>query len=223
MPWDDGLEGPSRRIAETDSSPLRVRAGPGTGKTFTLIRRVARFLEAGVDPKRTLVCTFTRAAADDLKVELENLDVADASEVRSTTIHSLCYGLLKRDAVLDIVGRIPRMLLDYEVRFLIEDLHDGIFGGVHERKRRLKAFEAAWARLLSDRPGWPNDSVDRKFHARLMDWLKFHRAMLVGELVPEALRYLRNNPAGVSTDYSHVLVDEYQDLNAAEQSISGQS
>ena len=67
MPWDDGLENPSLRIAATDDSPLCIRAGPGTGKTFTLIRRIARLVESGVEPGRILVCTFTRTAAGDLK------------------------------------------------------------------------------------------------------------------------------------------------------------
>ena len=44
--------------------------------------------------------------------------------------------------------------------------------------------------------------------------------MLIGELVPEALRYLRNNPASRHLDkFEHIFVDEYQDLNAAEQEL----
>lgn len=218
MPWNDGLEEPSLRIAATDDSPLRVRAGPGTGKTFTLIRRIARLLESGAEPGRILVCTFTRTAAGDLKRELENLAVASASSVRATTVHALCFSILSQNAVLTITGRAPRPLLEYEKRFLLEDLHDGSFGSIHERRKRLKAFESAWARLQNEHPGWPNDPLDRRFHRQLLDWLKFHDAMLIGELVPEALRYLRNNPASHErTAFSYVLVDEYQDLNVAEQ------
>lgn len=47
MPWDQGLEGPSLQIAASDHSPLRVRAGPGTSKTFSLIRPIARIFENG--------------------------------------------------------------------------------------------------------------------------------------------------------------------------------
>lgn len=79
MPWDQGLEGPSLQIAASDHSPLRVRAGPGTGKTFTLIRRIARLLENGTRPRQILVSTFTRTAAGDLKQELERLDVEGAA------------------------------------------------------------------------------------------------------------------------------------------------
>jgi superfamily I DNA/RNA helicase len=218
MPWNQGLEGPSLQIAACDHSPLRVRAGPGTGKTFTLMRRVARLLENGLDPRRILVCTFTRNAANDLKQELQRLDVQGAASVRATTVHALCFSILARNEVLKITGRARRPLLEYEKRFLLQDLHDGEFGNIHARRRRLKAFEAAWARLRSEQPGWPQDPVDQRFHSQLLDWLRFHDAMLIGELVPEALRYLRNNPASPErTSFAHILVDEYQDLNAAEQ------
>lgn len=221
MAWDDNLEGPSLQIAATDDSPLRVRAGPGTGKTFTLIRRIARLLETGTMPREILVSTFTRTAAGDLKRELESLDVRGAASVRATTVHALCFSILARNEVLEVTGRVPRPLLEYEKRFLLQDLHDGEFGNIHARRRRLKAFEAAWARLQSEQPGWPQDAIDRRFHRQLLDWLSFHQAMLIGELVPEALRYLRNNPANPErTTFSHILVDEYQDLNAAEQEFT---
>ena len=58
--WDDGLAGPARNIAGLDHTPIRVLAGPGTGKTFALMRRVARLLQGGAEPNRILVCTFTQ-------------------------------------------------------------------------------------------------------------------------------------------------------------------
>ncbi len=66
MTWRAGLEGVPLRIAGANESPLRVVAGPGTGKTFSLMRRVQRLLEEGVEPDRILVVTFTRTAARDL-------------------------------------------------------------------------------------------------------------------------------------------------------------
>ena len=220
MSWKDELDPTSLRIAMTDASPLRVLAGPGTGKTYTLIRRVARLLEEGVPPKRILVSTFTRTAAADLKHELEELDVDGASSVRATTVHSLCFSVLNRNEVLDITGRVPRPLLNFETRFLLEDLKDENFGDIYKRQERLKAFEAAWARLQNDRPGWAFDAIDLQFEERLRSWLEFHEAMLIGELVPEALSFLQNNPLSPEhSDFSHIFVDEYQDLNASEQTL----
>ncbi len=221
--WSEGLVNPALGIAQTTDSPLLVLAGPGTGKTFTMMRRVARLLEEGTEPRRILVCTFTRTAATDLENSLNVLGVEGGSEVRASTIHSFCFGLLSRSAVMEITGRVPRPLLQFEERLLINDLCGGGFGGVRDCGRRLKAFDAAWARLQSDDPGWPQNPIDRAFHQQLMSWLRFYGAMLIGELVPEALSFLRNNPAArVELGLEHVLVDEYQDLNRADQVLIDQ-
>lgn len=154
MRWDENLEGPARRIAEVDHSPLRVLAGPGTGKTFALMRRVARLLQNGAFPRRILICTFTRTAAGDLRKKLRALGVEGVDAVRAGTLHAFCFGLLSKADVLSLIGRVPRPLLQFEERFLLEDLQDDSFGGIRERDRRLQAFNAAWARLQTDEPGW---------------------------------------------------------------------
>lgn len=230
MSWDDGLTGTVLRIAETTDSPLRVMAGPGTGKSFALMRRVARLLEVDhVPPARILAVTFTRNAARMLLDDLRRLGVRGADLVRASTLHSYCFSILGQDAVLAALGRTPRPVvtfpkaacLQYEAEPMLADIiRLGRFGGRRDSTKRVWAFEAAWARLEHEMPGWPLDPVDQAFHRALEDWLRFHRAMLVGELVPEALRYLRNNPAAPALDaFDHVLVDEYQDLNRAEQDL----
>jgi ATP-dependent DNA helicase UvrD/PcrA len=220
LKWDDGLRGVARNIAETDLSPLRVLAGPGTGKTFALMRRVARLLQNGAKPERMLVCTFTRTAAGDLTKELGQLGVEGVENVRAGTLHALCYEIISRTDVLNTMGRTPRLLLNFEERFLLEDLVGDSFGNIHQRAKRLEAFNAAWARLQTDEPGWPTDPIDNLFNNSLQAWLRFHEAMLIGELVPETLRYLRENPACSDLSaFDHVLVDEYQDLNVAEQTL----
>ncbi|MFH1012057.1 MAG: ATP-dependent helicase, partial [bacterium] len=216
--WDQGLTGCTLRIAETDDSPLRVLAGPGTGKTFALMRRVMRLLEDDCNPRKIFVCTFTRTAARDIEAELSRLRAPRVRRVRTGTIHAFCFALLSHAAVLPLTGRVPRPLLKFEERFLLEDLK-GLNGeAIRDLRKRLGAFTAAWARLQSDTPGWPQDRRDREFLAQLERWLRFHEAMLIGELVPETLNFLRNNPASSHRPhFEHVLVDEYQDLNRAEQ------
>ncbi len=219
MPWRQGLEGPALVIAEADELPICVQAGPGTGKTFALMRRVARMLYEQTDPRRILVCTFTRTAATDLRQKLDELGVDGAERINAKTLHSFCFSVLARENVFTLTGRIPRPLLKYEETFLVADLADR-FGGLTECRTRLQAFSAAWARLQTDEPGWPSDEIDRAFQNELRAWLRFHKAMLLGELVPETLRYLRNNPTAPElTAYDYVLVDEYQDLNKAEQEL----
>ena len=171
--WADGLCGAARRIAEVEHSPLRVLAGPGTGKTFALMRRVARLLQTGATPNRILACTFTRTAANDIQNEVARLGVDGVERVRAGTLHSLCFRILSRADVLELTNRVPRPLLNFEERFLLQDLQDDNFGGIRERKRRLQAFNAAWARLQTDEPGWPTDPIDQAFHNALLRWLHF--------------------------------------------------
>ncbi len=217
--WDKGLEGNARAIASTQASPLRVLAGPGTGKTFSLMRRVARLLQdTDVNPRKILVCTFTRAAAIDLQQELVNLGVEGSSQVWAGTLHSLCYNILSHVGALEQTQRTPRPLLEFEAKFLRIDLDNPNFGTVNQREKRIKAFSAAWARLQSDDPLWPKDIVDKTFHKELIRWLTNHNAMLIGELVPITLQFLRDNPESeYHSKFDHVIIDEYQDLNKSEQ------
>jgi len=216
--WRAGIEGATLRIAETDHSPLRVLAGPGTGKTFALMRRILRLVQTGVAPGRILVSTFTRTAAKDLENELKKLGTVGVEDVRADTLHALCFSILNQASVLAITGRTPRPLMEFETRFLLQDLSDDVFGGIRACGKRLQAFNAAWARLQSDEPGWLTEDIDRQFNNALLRWLRFHNAMLIGELIPETLNYLRNNPTCPErAQFDHVLVDEYQDLNRAEQ------
>lgn len=218
--WNENLTGTALDIASSNSSSLRVLAGPGTGKTFSMMRRVARLLEQGVDPQKILVCTFTRTAAHDLKTALTKLGVEGADRVIASTLHSYCFLLLSKSQVLTVIDRNPRPLLAFEERFLLEDLKADEFGGVNQCQRRLNAFNAAWARLQSEQPGWPKNVIDQSFHQQLMSWLRFHRSILIGELVTIAHNYLRDNPTSeFKCEFAHVLVDEYQDLNRADQAL----
>ena len=229
MSWDDGLQGPAYNIAATSERRLRVVAGPGTGKSFALKRRVARLLEQGQDPSRVLAVTFIRNAAASLVDDLRGLTVSGCDKVRVLTLHSYCFRLLNHEEVFTFLDRIPRPIitvtkarsLQFEGGVLLSDLAtDDEFADKRARAKRLQAFEAAWARLQSDTPGWPTDPIDTRFEAQLISWLRFHRAMLIGELVPQALSFLRNNPSSPELRaFDHILVDEYQDLNRAEQEI----
>jgi predicted ATPase with chaperone activity len=69
MEWDDGLTGPALKIAQADQSPLRVVAGPGTGKTFAIMRRVARLLHTGNDPDSIFLCSFILSTKENRRVQ----------------------------------------------------------------------------------------------------------------------------------------------------------
>jgi superfamily I DNA/RNA helicase len=111
-------------------------------------------------------------------------------------------------------------LLEFERDHLVKDLTGPFPPQFTERDELRKSFEAAWARQQTDRPGAPVQGLDQAFQDALLESLRWNRCMLIGEVVPIALDYLRTNPqAPERTSYSFVLVDEYQDLNKAEQTV----
>ncbi len=165
-------------------------------------------------------CSFSRTAASDLAKAVKALGVEGAGAVRASTLHSFCFGVLGNQQVMTQTGRVARPLLAHEERFMVEDLKGDVLGGVYDCERRLLDFAAAWAREQHEEPGWPTDAVDKKFQQELLRWLRFHKAMLLGEIVPETLKHLKNNPhSPFRSAFDHVLVDEYQDLNRAEQDL----
>lgn len=226
MAWNDGLDPitPAYMIAADTSGKVRVLAGPGTGKSYAIKRRITRLLEEGVDPKTMLAVTFTRMSAADLVRDIRSLGVPGADDVRASTLHSECFRILATNAVITITGRHPRALAAFEFEPMLADLRSAASGRDKREMRKLvTAYEAAWARLQHEHPGTPRTAEDQAFEDALVEWLKFHRAMLIGELVPFAYKYLRDNPAAPElSKYAHVLVDEYQDLNKAEQEVSAQ-
>lgn len=221
MAWHEDLdhESPAYLIAASENRYVRVVAGPGTGKSFAMKRRVARLLETEVDPSNILPVTFTRVAAEDLHRELVGMDVPGCEDLQGTTLHSLALRTLMRNHVLAATGRTPRPLNDFEMKALEADLAVN-HGGIREVRIKIKAFESAWARLQHEEPGYAQSPEDAAFEAELLAWLIFHRAMLIGEAIPQFYRYLFTNPAADErSEYLHILVDEYQDLNKAEQGV----
>jgi len=226
MAWSDGLDPNTAayQIAADRSQRVRVLAGPGTGKSYAIKRRITRLLEEGTAPRSMLAITFTRMSAADLVRDIRSLGVAGAGDVHARTLHAECFRILGKNSVITITGRHPRPLAAFEIEPLLADLRIAASGrDKREMRKLIGAYESAWARLQHETPGVPRTADDLRFEDALIDWLRFHRAMLIGELVPFAYRYLRDNPASPELQqYSHVLVDEYQDLNKAEQEVAAQ-
>lgn len=221
MAWSDGLKSgtPAYLIAASPNSRIRVVAGPGTGKSFAMKRRVARLLEAGIKPKTILPVTFTRVAAEDLHRELVGMDVPGCDELKGVTLHSLAMRILMRNHVMATTGRTARPLNDFELKPLISDMM-AFHGGKKDIRKRKQAYEAGWARLQHEIPGFVPSPADSAFTTDLVAWLIFHNAMLIGEVIPQLYKYLRSNPAAKERqEFSHILVDEFQDLNKAEQGL----
>lgn len=84
-----------RAVIEHDTGPIRVCAGPGSGKTAVLVERVKHLIEKGVPPKRILAITFTKKAAQEMeeRIGMENGPVV-------STLHALAFRILTENECL---------------------------------------------------------------------------------------------------------------------------
>ena len=220
MTWDKEIEkgSPAYNLASSDASTIRAVAGPGSGKSFAIKKRILRLLENKVNPNKILAITFTRTAAQDLKSEISSLGVKGAEDVHSRTVHSHALRILMNEGVLEQTNRYPRMVIDHEQQPILRDIDREEFGGVREKKKLLDGYLAGWARLQQDEAGFVQTELDENFKTDLVNWFDFHSGILVGEVIPIVIDYLRNNPATEHIEqYDYILVDEFQDLNKSEQ------
>ena len=220
MTWNNDIEEGSAayNLAASDASTIRAVAGPGSGKSFAINKRILRLLEEKVDPEKILAITFTRTAAQDLKSEISSLGVKGAEQVHSRTVHSHALRILMKEGVLEQTNRFPRMVIEHEQQPILRDIDRQEFGGVRDKKTLLDSYLAGWARLQQDEPGFVQSENDENFKNDLIEWFEYHNGILVGEVIPIVIDYLRNNPATEHIqDYEYILVDEFQDLNKSEQ------
>ena len=119
------LDAAQRAVVDHRGGPLLVLAGPGTGKTTTLVEAVVDRVERdGVDPEHVLALTFSRRAADELRQRIAGRLARTVREPLARTFHSYAFGLLRREAVLR--GEpAPRLLTGAEQDLLIRELLRG--------------------------------------------------------------------------------------------------
>ena len=181
--------------------PVLVQAGPGTGKTQTLMGRVRRLLEEGVDPQRILILTFTRKAARELKDRLQRVCPGRQALPKADTLHAL--GL---EYWASVMGEDPILLSEEASRRLFAAANPDLQG---------KALKTAWNEQSLARengvriPGEQTRRyLDHKARFNLVDYtdlLEFWLEHLeLGQYVPA---------------YEHVLVDEVQDLSPLQLSL----
>src|ERR1700744_599644 len=104
------LDEAQQRVVDHKGGPLLVLAGPGTGKTTTIVSAVAERIERrGVDPGRILVLTFSRKAAGELRDRITARLGRTTSAPLALTFHSYAYALVRREFVL--AGDQPPRLL----------------------------------------------------------------------------------------------------------------
>ncbi len=102
----EGLNDQQKAVVTSCYGPMMVSAGPGSGKTFSMVRRAAYMLEEGIPAKNMLMFTFTKKAANEIKERLVKQCGDDALPVTVSTYHSFCAKLLRRYA--ELAGRTDK-------------------------------------------------------------------------------------------------------------------
>ncbi|MFD7319863.1 ATP-dependent helicase [Streptomyces sp. NPDC059875] len=136
------LDAAQREVVDHEGGPLLVLAGPGTGKTTTLVEAVAARVEKGTDPERILVLTFSRKAAVELRDRMAarigggergalpgtgggGRRLGGSRPPQATTFHSYCYALIRAHQDADLFAEPLRLLSGPEQDLAVRELLAG--------------------------------------------------------------------------------------------------
>ncbi len=226
----DNLNPVQREAVTHPGGPLLIIAGAGSGKTRVLTSRVAWLIrEQGVSPFEILAITFTNKAADEMKNRVAHLVGPVAQKMWVSTFHSACVRILRRDAsrlgysssftiydqadaerltayVLRDLNIDPKKFPPRTVHAVISAAKNELIGVDAYADRARSIYERRIA------------EVYREYQRRLAE----ANAMDFDDLLTKAVELLRKAP-DVGDQYrerfKHVLVDEYQDTNKAQNEL----
>jgi superfamily I DNA/RNA helicase/RecB family exonuclease len=236
------LDRSQRAVVDHGDGPLLVLAGPGTGKTTTLVEAVVDRIERhGVLPDSVLVLTFSRRAAADLRARIAARLGRSAVPPLALTFHAFCYALVRRFAADHPYDPGLRLLTGPEQEFRVREVLAGspqtgragwpaslapAFGtrafaaevrAVIARARQLgmDPEDVVEAGGVAGRPEWA--SVGH-FFDEYLDVLDAERVLDYSELVHRC-RIMLAEPriaATLRSEIAHVFVDEYQDTDPSQ-------
>jgi len=214
--------------ATADDGPLLVLAAAGTGKTRTLVHRVAYLVERGIPANRILLLTFTNRAAREMLERAEKVVGPEVSAIWSGTFHSICARLLRRYGTF--VGYQPgfqiideddqKKLIGDVIKTSVKDPRDFpkkefvakmISEAANERKP-VAFIAARWQTKVAGVEPEAIADVAAKYAARKREL----NSMDFDDLLVKALELLKTQEGvreSLQEYFLHVLVDEYQDTN----------
>ncbi len=202
-----------RQAIEAPLGPVLVVAGPGAGKTYCLIARIARLIAwHGFDPRRICAVTFTNKAADEIASRLQREIGPLAEDVTRGTLHALCFGLLRDHAAAAGLKRGFGIADD--------DYQRRVLRRLRVRPERHGALLLQFGRhRLQHVPLTPGD---QDLFAAYTDALRLRNLLDYDDLIARAGELLRSREdvrADVRNRWDYVLVDEFQDLSLAQYEV----
>ena len=234
-----------RQAIETTEGPLLIIAGPGSGKTKTLVDRIVRLIELGIPAENLFVATFTEKAAKELITRVSNqlLRVGlrvNLNEMYLGTLHSLFLRLLEEHREYTRLKRSYRILDDFDQKFVlyrninrfaeIENSEALLGDPTRPRWERASGLVSQLNRVSEEYldPAVLSASTDERVHL-LGEFYTLYREILLEENVldfsviqTEFLYLLQQQPQireELQTKFRYLMIDEYQDTNTIQERI----
>lgn len=230
MTFIEALNPPQRDAVLTTDGPLLVLAGAGSGKTRVLTHRVAHLIQdCGIQPRRVLAFTFTNKAAGEMKDRVAHLLAGAPRDLWVGTFHATGVRILRHSG--PAIG-IDRGFVIYDtddqeslVRRILRDLDmtdrdmspKAMRSAISTAKNALTSPEA----FAAEADGYRAQKIARVY-AEYQKRLRAHHALDFDDLIGEPLRLFAERPEirdSFAERFQYVLVDEYQDTNAAQEHL----
>ncbi len=231
------LDPQQQRVVEHAGGPLLVLAGPGTGKTTTLVEAIARRIEEGARPEQVLALTFSRKAAEQLRDRVTARLGRTMSTTLSSTFHSFAYGLVRRYAPAELYAAPLRLLSAPEQDVVLGELlseapesvrwPDHLRAAVGTRgfarevhavlsRARERGLDPDQLSGLGRAEGVPEWEAAGLFMEQYLDVLGDQSAIDYADLVVRGVAQAREHQADLRATLRHVFVDEYQDTDPSQ-------
>ena len=214
MPYFEATEEQAAILSHDPGIHARVLAGPGTGKSATLVALIDQLL-AGSPAPRVRLLTFTRAATGELATKVSEHPSAAAE--RPSTIHSFAISVLLTNPGTGDFPHPLRVAEDWEYKEIVRpSLARRTSVSVRDLDKLVQEMAAAWQSLEPEHdPG-----VDEEMRSRFLGAWNEHRRIygytLLQELPHARREALIEHPVLEGLGYDLLVVDEYQDLNACD-------
>ena len=222
MLWSSRLTRKQKEAASHFGKHARLLAGPGTGKTLCMTRRILYLIkERNVSPSRLLGLTFTRAAAAELRQRIQR-ELSNGKKMPIiSTLHSFALRKLLQHSGAIQLPKPLRIADDYEERWIIqEDIKKMLsLSNVREASELLNKLSADWEQLTFDEDAWEKRLPEPRFLGAWREHRAIYGYTLRAELVYQLRQAFEQGDIRHDDKFRHILVDEYQDLNACDLAV----
>jgi DNA helicase-2/ATP-dependent DNA helicase PcrA len=215
-----------KQAVEHNKGPMMVLAGPGAGKTLVITYRTKTLIEKyGVEPGKILVITFTKAAAEEMKVRFQNIMDGKYVPVRFGTFHAVFFSILKHAyhyTASNIIreSEKKRILLEIveNMELDIEDLNEFI----QDMENEISLVKGEMLSLEHYFPMNCAKDIFQKVYTRYNQALQRRKLIDFDDMLVYCYELLTQRPDILKMwqqQFQYILIDEFQDINKVQYDI----